>query len=193
MQKLRSNNWFWKYDLNCKAVFIDKDNINSLIASAGFSNLGLLHIDIDGNDYHIFETMDLSKLNPSIVIIEYNSVFGKDRAITTPYDKGFIRTQAHYSNLYWGASFAALAHIADKKGYAVVCSNLAGNNAYFVRKDLLNDRVKATTVDKAFVTSRYRESRNADGSLSLLAGNDRYEAIKGLKVLNVLTNEIELL
>jgi hypothetical protein len=188
MEKLRNQNWFWKYSLKCRAVFITKDNINALLAETGFKNIGLLHIDIDGNDAHILAEIDLKELNPSIIIMEYNSVFGKERAISVPYDKDFIRTEKHYSNLYWGASLAALTYIANNKGYGLVGCNLAGNNAYFVRKDLLNKIIKEKTVDEAYILSKFRESRNIDYSLSYLDGDERYEMIKGLDVINVATN-----
>ena len=119
MNYLKDQSWYWRYSLTNKAVFIDKNNINELLANTGFSNIGLLHIDLDGNDYHILSEIDLSKLNPSIIIMEYNSVFGKDRPITIPYDKEFDRTNAHYSNLFWGASLSALSYLASKKDYSV--------------------------------------------------------------------------
>ncbi|MCU0847474.1 MAG: hypothetical protein MUD12_06260 [Spirochaetes bacterium] len=193
MNSLKNQSWYWRYCLTHKAVFIDKENINQLLADTGFSNIGLLHIDLDGNDYHILNEIDLSKLNPSIIILEYNSVFGKDRPITVPYDKKFVRTNAHYSNLFWGASLPALNYATSKKGYTLIGCNLAGNNAYFVKKSLLNDKVKELSVEEAFKKSKYRESRNKDYSLSYLSGNDRLEIIKGLEVINVITNEKEKL
>lgn len=193
MTSLKSREWYWKYCLTHKAIFIDKDNINHLLENTGFSDIGLLHIDIDGNDYHILNALDLSKLNPSIIIVEYNSVFGKDRPISVPYDKNFIRTAAHYSNLFSGASLPALEYAASGKGYALVGSNLAGNNAYFVRKDLLNGKVRALTVDQAYKESKFRESRNKDYSLSFIAGKERMEILKGLEVLNVVTGQLEKL
>ncbi len=193
MNGLKKQNWYWRYCLTHKAVFIDKDNINALLSSSGFANIGMLHIDLDGNDYHILKELDLSKLNPSIIILEYNSIFGKDRLITVPYDKNFVRTNAHFSNLFFGASLPALNHEAVKKGYSLVGCNLAGNNAYFVRKDLLNEKVKELSIDKAYKESKFRESRNKDYSLSYLSGKERLEQIKGLEVLNIETNQIEKL
>ena len=193
MNFLKNQSWYWQYSLTNKAVFIDKKNINELLIDTGFSNIGLLHIDLDGNDYHIFKEIDLLKLNPSIVILEYNSVFGKDRMISVPYDKDFVRTKAHYSNLFYGASLPALNYAASKKGYSLIGCNLAGNNAYFVRKDLLNEKVKELSIDKAYIKSKYRESRNKDYSLSYIDGDKRLEKIKGLEVLNIKTNQIEKL
>ncbi len=48
----------------------------TLLKNTGFTNIGLFHIDLDGNDYHILEAIDLTEVNPSIIIMEYNSVFG---------------------------------------------------------------------------------------------------------------------
>lgn len=191
MIQLRNQSWYWKYSLKNKAVFITKENINNLLSETEFKNIGLLHIDLDGNDVHILSELELSELNPSIIIMEYNSVFGKDRAISVPYDKSFYRTDKHYSNLYWGASLLALKYIADKKGYALVGCNLAGNNAYFVRKDLLNEKIKRRVVDEVYILSKFRESRNTEGSLSFLDEEERYEIIKGMQVINFETNKIE--
>lgn len=193
MNNLKHQPWYWKHNLTQKAVFIDKDNINELIQSSGFSNIGILHIDIDGNDYHILREIDLSIINPSIIIMEYNSVFGSERSISVPYDKNYTRSNAHYSNLYYGASLPALNYAASKKGYSLVGCNLAGNNAYFVRKDLLNEKIKELSIEKAFKESKFREGRNPDSSLSYASGNKRLEVIKGLEVINVITNEVEKL
>lgn len=190
---LKNKNWYWKYSLKCKSVFITRENINGLLSATGFRNIGLLHIDIDGNDAHILSELDLKELNPAIIIMEYNSVFGKQRPITVPYDKDFVRTTKHYSNLYFGASLAALTFIANRKGYGLVGCSLAGNNAYYVRRDLLNEKIKEKSVEEGYISSKFRESRDKDYSLSYLDGDDRYEAIKGMDVLNVQTNQMEKL
>jgi hypothetical protein len=193
MNHLKNQSWYWKYGLTHKAVFIDKDNINDLLAGTGFSNIGLLHIDLDGNDYHIITEIDLSKLNPSIIIMEYNSVFGKDRPITVPYSKDFIRRKMHYSNLFFGASLPAFDYALSKKGYSLIGCNLMGNNAYFVRKNLLNEKVVELSIENAYKESKFRESRNKDYFFSYLDGEERLAIIKGLEVINVKTNEMEKL
>ncbi|TDK42030.1 FkbM family methyltransferase [Algoriphagus formosus] len=191
MNSLPMQPWYWKHQLQHKAAFITCENINDLMAEVGFSDLGLLHIDIDGNDYHVLEAMDFSKLNPAILIMEYNSVFGIERAISIPYKADFFRTAAHHSNLYFGASISALKHLADKKGYALIGGNLDGNNAYFVRKDLLNSKVKACSLEDAYRESQFMESRDETGKLTYLRGPERLQEIRGMEVLNVLTDQIE--
>jgi hypothetical protein len=193
MDSLKKRSWYWKYDLTQKAVFINKENINGLLENTGFSDIGILHIDIDGNDYHILNTIELSKLNPSIIIMEYNSVFGKDRAITVPYDKDFIRTKYHYSNLYYGASLPALKYLANKKGYSLIACNNAGNNSYFVRKDLLNEKIMELPVEIVFRESKLRESRDENYVLSFLSSKERLKKLEGLEVINVITEEKEKL
>lgn len=191
MSKLKTYPWYWKYDIKHQTAFIDADNINPLLAQSGLENIGLLHIDLDGNDYYILKTIDFTKLNPAILIIEYNSVFGNSRAISVPYDKNFKRTKAHYSNLFFGASLPALHQAAAEKGYALIGCSLSGNNAYFIRKDLLNDKVKEKTLQDAFIESKFRESRDQNYNLSYLAGADRLNAIKGLQVFNTQTETLE--
>ena len=191
IQQLKSQPWYWQYDLDAFSAFIDTDNINHLLGSPNCENVGLLHIDLDGNDYHILKTLDLKRINPSIIILEYNSVFGLERKITIPYNKTFNRTESHFSNLYWGASLSALTDLAKNKGYVLVGSNIAGNNAYFIRKDLQTDFIYERPVKEVYVESRYRESRNPDGSLSYISGEERLDTIKGLPVLNLETNKIE--
>ena len=103
--------------------------------TSGFDHdLGLLHIDLDGNDYWIWKQID--KFAPRILILEYNSVFGSENSWTVPYQADFYRFNAHYSGLYWGASLPALVELSSAKGYDLVGCNSAGNNAYFVRKDV---------------------------------------------------------
>lgn len=193
MKSLQKRSWFFRYELNCKAAWIDKNNVNSLLEESRLANIGLLHIDLDGNDYFILKEIDFTRLNPSILIMEYNSVFGYERAISVPYKSDFNRTRAHYSNLFFGASLAALNFGAEQKGYSLIGCNLAGNNAYFVRNDLLNERIQKVSVAQAYKPSRFREGRTKNYQLSYLSGAERIEAIKGLDVFNVITNQPEKL
>ncbi|MFM6608172.1 MAG: hypothetical protein ACKPJO_23270, partial [Dolichospermum sp.] len=129
---------YWQYNLKAVNSFITKDNINQIISDNGIQGeIGLLSVDIDGNDYWVWQAIDC--INPAIVISEYNFRFGANKAVTVPYDASFVRSKAHYSNIYYGASLKALCILADKKGYAFVGCNSAGNNAFFVRKDLKPD------------------------------------------------------
>lgn len=192
VSKIVNSEYYWRYDITAKAEFINKNNINDLIRSSGFKKeIGILHIDLDGNDYWIWEQIDC--IDPIVVILEYNSVFGENRLISVPYDSDFYRTKAHHSNLYWGSSISALNHLSEKKGYSFVGSNSAGNNAYFVRNDKLNEIVKKITISEGYIESKYRESRDLKGKLTYTGGLERVKLIQGLEVYNILTNKIEKL
>lgn len=185
MDFVRAQDLYWRHDLTAVDAWIDRDNINQLIGDAGFGgNVGILSVDIDGNDYWVWEKIDVC--NPVIVIVEWNSVFGPDYAISVPYDPAFQRERAHYSNLFWGASVSAFDYLASKKGYALVGSNTAANNLFFVRKDRLG-RLKHLTPAEAYIDSRFRDSRDAAGRLNFLSGAKRRLEILDLPVVEVIT------
>ena len=188
---IKKQSIYWKYSLKAVQSFITVDNINSTITNNGYGGeIGILSVDIDGNDYWVTEAINC--VNPIVLVIEYNSTFGSDRAISVPYDPTFVRTTAHHSNLYYGASLPALTHIANIKGYALIGCNSNGNNAFFIRRDKL-EPFKELSVKEAFVDAKFREARNKEGELLYLTGPERYNYIQGLSVVNVITNKIEVL
>jgi hypothetical protein len=184
MARLRQAPFFWKHDLGAEAAFITRENVARLIAdhTRSWSGLDLLHIDLDGNDYWIWQALEVA---PSIVIVEYNSAFGAERAVTIPYAADFRRAEAHYSHLYWGASLKALCVLARSKGYSLVGCNSAGNNAYFVRREMLNDAVAEVSLERGYVKSKYRESRGPRGELTYLGVRERAEILRGLPLFDV--------
>lgn len=188
MQSVQRSELYWRHDLTAMAAWIDRDNINDLIATAGFAgNLGILSIDIDGNDYWIWEAITCVK--PVIVVVEWNSVFGPKHPVSVPYNPRFSRSKAHYSCLYWGASIAAFTQLAAVKGYALIGSNQAGNNLFFVRKDRCG-RLPVSNGKEAYVEARFRDSRDRDGRLNFLSGPVRAMEIAQLPLVNVATGEM---
>jgi hypothetical protein len=183
IRRIRDDRIYWQYDLTAIHRFVDKENINEVIAANNFSGpLGILSIDIDGNDYWIWES--LTVIDPSIVVVEYNSVFGQKRAVTVPYKPEFSRTTAHHSNLYAGCSLKALYMLAERKGYAFVGSNSCGNNAYFVRKDKVGN-IRRHSVESGYVESMFRESRDPQGKLSYISGEERLNIIGEMTVYDI--------
>lgn len=180
---------YWRHHLTAIYCFITAENINNVISTAGFSgDIGLLHIDVDGNDYWLWQALDC--VSPVIAIIEYNSLFGSERAITVPYRADFKRLEAHYSSLYAGSSLAALCQLAQVKGYDFVGCNSAGNNAYFVRKDKIG-LLTPLSCQQGYVQAKFREHRNRDGQLTFTPGPVAIEELRGLPVFNCETQQIE--
>lgn len=184
MMELKKGSFYWKHNLNARTAFVTKENINSLLEEncADWDDIDILHIDIDGNDYWIWKEITM---NPAVVIVEYNSNFGSERALSIPYDPEFYRTNAHHSNLYWGCSLRALTILAAEKGYEFIGCNSAGNNAYFVRKDKMNSRVMPVTIESGYVRSKYRESRDKQGHLTFANAREVADILKGLPVFEI--------
>lgn len=188
IRSIRAQDIYWRYDLTAKCAFIDRDNINALIASTGLNgDIGLLSIDIDGNDYWVWQAV--ATVSPIIVVCEFNAVFGDLHSITVPYHADFNRTRAHYSNLYFGASLPALVDLGQQKGYRFVGTNSNGCNAFFVRQDYANEIVAALDEVRAY-PSRFREARGADGQLTFMRGSERADVIGHLPVVDIVADQL---
>lgn len=99
----------------------------------GVESLDFLSLDIDGNDWHVLHAF-LRELNPKLVCVEYNAKFPPPSRLVMRYD------ESHFwgGNDYFGASLQSWVDLLTEQGYALVCCNLSGANAFFVRNDLLN-------------------------------------------------------
>jgi hypothetical protein len=188
MDRLRSSAFFWRHSLNTRTAFVTRENIAEMLEESGLSkDPGILSVDIDGVDYHVLA--ELRDWTPSIIIVEYNALFGKARAVSVPYDPAFQRTRKHYSNLYYGASLPAFLHLLGARGYALVGANSTGNNAFFVRRELLNQRVREVSLDDGFRESCFREGRDRNGELTYETGNARRRTIADLPLLDVASGD----
>jgi hypothetical protein len=125
--------------------FVTLDNVTEL--GTHFPQLGVLSVDVDGNDYWFLEA--LLPCRPEVVVVEYNASFGL-RPISVPYDPAFDRSAKHETGWYHGASLTALANLCRYHGYKLVAVSAAGGNAFFVP-----EAAAPLAVDAAEV---YRES-----------------------------------
>ena len=184
IKRIRRDPLSWQHNLKAQGAFVTRENIDGLLTNQGLAgDIGLLSIDIDGNDYWVWDAITV--VSPAIVVIEYNARFGPQRAVTVPYDPRFERAKAHPSMIYYGASLRALWLLGKRKGYALVGCNAAGNNAFFVRKDLLPTSLAERTPEQAFVPAGFREARDARGELALLDADAEAEILRGLAVVDV--------
>jgi hypothetical protein len=189
IEYVKNDEIYWKYDLTAHSAFITKDNINQLISEKEFGGeIGLLHIDIDGNDYWVWDA--INTIDPIIVIVEYNSVFGPNNAWTIPYHEDFSRAKYHYSNLYFGTSLLSLCDLAAKKNYIFIGCNSNGNNAYFIKKEKKKDFISLNAED-GYITSKFRECRDDKGNLTYPDNNQRINKLLGLPIYNTRMKLIE--
>jgi hypothetical protein len=181
---IRRDPIYYRHDLKAVCAFITTSNINRLLEEhlAGRA-IGLLSIDIDGNDYWIWQA--IKAVEPALVITEYNQRFGPSWAVTVPYQENFVRTQVHYSNIYYGASLKALWILAQQKGYDLVCCNLFGNNAFWVRKDLRPASLPALTAEEAYCVGKFRESLNRQGKLAYLSPAEELKLLRSLPLVEI--------
>jgi hypothetical protein len=122
-------------DVKIVQSFITADNVNDVFRQHGSTGeIDLLSIDIDGNDYWVWKA--INSVNPRVVVIEYNAVFGWERAVTIPYDPNYMWSRAGFDLHRTGASLAALTSLGRMKGYSLVGCGAHGVNAFFVRDDL---------------------------------------------------------
>jgi hypothetical protein len=96
-------------------------------------NIGILSIDIDGNDYNVWR--DFNGFDVSVVVIEYNH--------TIPPSVEFVDDGGRS---FMGSSALAITRLARLKGYSLVACTLA--NCIFVRDDLFaRFRIMDNSVD----------------------------------------------
>jgi hypothetical protein len=188
IEDIRSQDIYWRHDLQAKCAFIDRDNINNLIAESGLiGEIGLLSVDIDGNDYWVWQAIEV--VSPTIVVCEFNAVLGDTLHLTIPYSADFYRTRSHYSNLYFGASIRALVQLGEAKGYVFVGTTSTGCNAFFVRRDHASNITSELDEVMAFPSS-VREGRDANGKLTFVGGEARQKVIGQLPFVDPVSGKI---
>jgi hypothetical protein len=160
------HSWFYKPKFVCAKVTCE--NINELIESNGFKEeIGLLSIDIDGNDYWIWNAIDVT--SPQVVIIETHNEFGLEN-IVVPYDPNYSFPGKH--PIYHGASPIAMNKLANKKGYRLVGANELGFNFIFVKNGILDNELPEVSVESLLKHPSVEE------------GHKKFEPIKDWKYLN---------
>jgi hypothetical protein len=180
---VRSSSLYWMFDLTALTAFVTAENVNSLVEDSGFSGeIGLLSIDIDGNDYWVLDKLDV--VSPAILVIEFNGAFGDLHALTVPYSSSFSRFAEHPSGQYFGASIMAIIDLATSKGFDFVGTTSSGINAFFVRRDLSHLVTSRIETIKMW-PPRHRDVRDEDGRLTYTAGMARVEPILGKQVYDV--------
>lgn len=107
------------HPINAFVGFEENDNLDLLLRNTDIPiNFDVLSIDIDGNDYHVWEAVRHYK--PKIVVIEYNP--------TIPNAVEFI--QSRDMQITQGSSISAINKLAKSKGYELVATTRL--NAIFV-------------------------------------------------------------
>lgn len=133
----------WNYQPKFVQAKVTRENINELITNSGIElNIGVLSIDIDGNDYWVWDAINC--ITPDVVIIESYVEFGAEDKVT-PYNKDYMPTGK--TPLNYGASPLAIYKLAKQKGYKLVGANELGFNLIFVKENLGGDLLPEVSLD----------------------------------------------
>jgi hypothetical protein len=158
-----AENLAFNHNLNPKRfaffkAWVSLENITQLmrqgLESIATSELDVLSIDLDGNDYYFVRQLLNAGILPKVFIIEYNAKFPPPIKWTIKYDANYMWDKTDYQ----GASLALFGELLTKFSYTLVCCNAAtGSNAFFVRNEYLPYFVDIPeNIEDIFVGCRYQ-------------------------------------
>ncbi len=112
--------------VHLRSDFVEFEGIHSLDAVLRTTpiphDFDFLSLDIDGNEYHIWDSLE--QYTPRIICVEFNPSIPNDISFIQPRD---MRIQQ-------GSSAKAFTELAAKKGYILV--TVTGVNLFFIRTEL---------------------------------------------------------
>ena len=140
-----SSNWV-------RRAFLTAENVNVLLDEEALSTpIGVLSIDLDGNDFWLLHQLE-DRFLPMILVVEYNGTLGPVNALSVPYR---ARRRWDHSN-FFGASLAAFTLLAHARGMSLVYCESRGVNAFFVSHDHLERAgLHSVGVERAYRPPRY--------------------------------------
>jgi len=126
----------WMVPPRVERAWITRENVNSLLKSIGASGeVDLLSLDIDGNDYYIWEA--ISETNPRVCVFETHDIIPGDQSLTIPYNPSFNRwSKEGHEQDFRSVSLLAMKSLSEKKGYRLIGSHRHGFNVFFMRNDI---------------------------------------------------------
>jgi hypothetical protein len=140
--------------------FEGEHRLDALFAATALpKTFDLFVLDIDGNDYHLWDS--LNDYRPRVMVIEFNPSIPDSISFIQPRDM----------NVYQGSSLRAIVELGKKKGYELVC--VRAGNAFFVEQALFSafgitdNSLEALHSDHSYETQFFQLY---DGTLKL-AGN----------------------
>lgn len=166
------------YGLETVSLFVDKDNIGALAKRALHLDPDVFSLDTDGTDYYLAEALFEFGFRPKIFVVEYNSAFGPERAVTVPYDPAFRRGQRPNDDLYYGCSLSAWRTLFARFGYSFVTVDLNGVNAFFARAEEFTDGFVETVRGTPFRENFAQLRQHGEGwkrQMSLVEGRPLVE------------------
>ena len=193
-EKVSLNVNLWRGNLKTIEGYITAENVNNIFPNNAKFTVDLFSIDIDGVDYWVIN--EIKPKISKIFILEYNPIFGSKLEVTVPNIKNFNRSNAHYSNLYFGASLKSYIKLLNKKGYYFLGVNRLRNNAFFInedyKKEIFFNNIANMSLDDC-VEFNFNESRDKNSNLNYNVDNKNLDQIKDCEVIDLSDNKKKLL
>lgn len=143
--------------INAFVGFDSVSGLDGILSSTDIpQDFDFLSIDIDGNDYHVWES--ITKYRPKVVCVEFNH--------TIPSEVDFV--QPADPRIQQGSSLTALDRLAGTKGYELVCvlpwNGVWVDQKYFAAFEIADNRPQVMRTDYSTVTWLFS---GYDGSVHL--------------------------
>lgn len=131
-----------------KAAWITKDNINGLLREVGAQGeVDLLSLDMDGNDYYIWEAT--TEISPRLCVFETHDIVPSNLSITIPYEDDFnCWAKAGPDQDFRSASLLAMKKLSERKGYRLIGAHRHGFNVFFLRNDIARDIFPEVSIEQ---------------------------------------------
>jgi hypothetical protein len=123
------------WNVMVKECYVNLENIGGILSTLPMKGFDVFSLDIDSIDFHILKAVLDLGCRPKILVLEYNSAFGPNQAVTVPYKSVFNRWDEHPDGIYYGASVMAWRFLLEPLGYKFVTVDSSGTNAFFVKID----------------------------------------------------------
>jgi hypothetical protein len=138
--------------LHVQQAFITAENIVSLFQAANVpAEFDILSIDIDGNDYHVWNALAIA-YRPRLVVVEYNSAFPPP----VEWVKAYKADSIWDGTVNFSASLKSYERLATKHGYVLVGCDFHGINAFFVREDCAQEHFHTpASAEEHYERARY--------------------------------------
>ena len=144
----------FKNKLSVINSFIDRDNIVQIFKDShtffDVKDLDFFSLDIDGNDFYIMEELFKNSIFPKVVCVEYNAKFNPPHKFKIKYNKFHVWDKTDYM----GCSLQDYADLFTTFNYTLVCCNIPGINAFFVKNEYASN-FKKYSVDEIYQPYRF--------------------------------------
>jgi hypothetical protein len=140
LENVRAANEFFRRKHDCLLyqpvvthAWITRDNVNKLLKQSGCAGeVDLFSLDIDGNDYWIWDA--IREINPRLLVLETQNIIPANSSLTIEYRPDFYcwdRPLAEQD--YRSVSLLAMQRLCKRRGYRMIGAHRHGFNVFFLR------------------------------------------------------------